>query len=113
MCEKGVLGGGVNIKDPKPLYVMECQWGGEGSLNPFFLKILLQRSLFFFSFKFPSLPYVYSVLLSLSRVSVKKKNVPGGVKVSKINVTLDCALVRGCEKGRGTNGNYRYISLWW
>ena len=30
MCEKGVSGGGVNIKDPKSLYVMECQWGGEG-----------------------------------------------------------------------------------
>jgi hypothetical protein len=30
MCEKGVSGGGVNIKDPKPLYIMECEWGSEG-----------------------------------------------------------------------------------
>ncbi len=27
MCEKGVSGGGVNIKDPVPLYIMECEWG--------------------------------------------------------------------------------------
>ncbi len=30
MCEKGVSGGGVNIKDPKPLYIREREWGGEG-----------------------------------------------------------------------------------
>jgi hypothetical protein len=23
-------GGGVNIKDPKPLCIMECEWRGEG-----------------------------------------------------------------------------------
>jgi hypothetical protein len=28
MCEKGVSGGGVNIKDPVLFYIMECEWGG-------------------------------------------------------------------------------------
>ncbi len=33
MCEKGVSGGGVNIKDPKPLYIMEYEWGVKGDFG--------------------------------------------------------------------------------
>jgi hypothetical protein len=28
MCEYGVSGGGVNIKDPVPLYIMDWERGG-------------------------------------------------------------------------------------
>ena len=39
--KKGCRGGGVNIKDPKPLYVVECEWGGEGKIIVTLLKVFI------------------------------------------------------------------------